>query len=98
MMGTTEQALLTNNNPEPYFRHRPSESTTLPTRLIMYCPLFVSSSDWLHIFLACHWITDRQELAEASVVQYVCALVRRHCTFWPHGMVKKRMRQNGFFK
>uniref|UniRef100_A0A5K3FV40 Secreted protein n=1 Tax=Mesocestoides corti TaxID=53468 RepID=A0A5K3FV40_MESCO len=35
--GTTEQALLTNQKPEPHIRHLPSEPTMLATPLIIYC-------------------------------------------------------------
>uniref|UniRef100_A0A5K3F616 Secreted protein n=1 Tax=Mesocestoides corti TaxID=53468 RepID=A0A5K3F616_MESCO len=44
---------------------------------------------------SCHWNTDRG-MAEASVVQYVCALIRRQYRFRPHGIVRKKMRQNDF--
>uniref|UniRef100_A0A5K3FHH9 Uncharacterized protein n=1 Tax=Mesocestoides corti TaxID=53468 RepID=A0A5K3FHH9_MESCO len=52
--GTTEQALLTNQKPEPHVRHLPSESATLATPRIRYCSLVMSFSGWLLIFLACH--------------------------------------------
>uniref|UniRef100_A0A5K3EPI5 cDNA n=1 Tax=Mesocestoides corti TaxID=53468 RepID=A0A5K3EPI5_MESCO len=59
--GTTEQALLTNHRPEPHVRRSPSESSTLPTPLIIYCSLFVSFSGWLPIFLACNWNAETQD-------------------------------------
>uniref|UniRef100_A0A5K3G2Y1 Ovule protein n=1 Tax=Mesocestoides corti TaxID=53468 RepID=A0A5K3G2Y1_MESCO len=57
---------LTNQKPEKIIRRRPSKSTTLASPFIIYCSSFAIR-------------TQRdQELAEASVVQYVCALIRRH--------------------
>uniref|UniRef100_A0A5K3FW10 Uncharacterized protein n=1 Tax=Mesocestoides corti TaxID=53468 RepID=A0A5K3FW10_MESCO len=56
-IGTTEQALLTNQKPEPSVRCLPSESTMLATPLIIYCISSMSFSGWLIIFLACHWNT-----------------------------------------
>uniref|UniRef100_A0A5K3ELB0 Transmembrane protein n=1 Tax=Mesocestoides corti TaxID=53468 RepID=A0A5K3ELB0_MESCO len=53
--GTTKEALLTNQKPEPRVSHLPSESATLATPLIIYCSSIVSFSGWLLIFLACHW-------------------------------------------
>uniref|UniRef100_A0A5K3F9Q6 Serine incorporator 4 n=1 Tax=Mesocestoides corti TaxID=53468 RepID=A0A5K3F9Q6_MESCO len=50
--GTTEQALLTNHNPEPHVRRLPSESATLATPLIIYLSSVVSFSGWLLVFLA----------------------------------------------
>uniref|UniRef100_A0A5K3G3D0 Cdc6_C domain-containing protein n=1 Tax=Mesocestoides corti TaxID=53468 RepID=A0A5K3G3D0_MESCO len=63
---TTEQALLTNHKLKPQVRSRPSESTTLATKFFIYCSAF-----------AIRMQRDRG-LAEASVVQYICALSRRH--------------------
>uniref|UniRef100_A0A5K3FI52 Uncharacterized protein n=1 Tax=Mesocestoides corti TaxID=53468 RepID=A0A5K3FI52_MESCO len=60
--GTTEQALLTNQKPEPHVRRLPSESTKLATPLIMYCSPLVSFSSWLIIFLACHWNAERHRI------------------------------------
>uniref|UniRef100_A0A5K3FPN8 Uncharacterized protein n=1 Tax=Mesocestoides corti TaxID=53468 RepID=A0A5K3FPN8_MESCO len=40
--GITEQALLTNQKPEPRVRGLPFESTTLATPLIIYCNTVVS--------------------------------------------------------
>uniref|UniRef100_A0A5K3ESH0 DUF4771 domain-containing protein n=1 Tax=Mesocestoides corti TaxID=53468 RepID=A0A5K3ESH0_MESCO len=57
--GTTEQALLTNQKPEPRIRRPPSESTTLATPLIIYCISSMSFSGWLPSFPACHWIAER---------------------------------------
>uniref|UniRef100_A0A5K3ELX5 Uncharacterized protein n=1 Tax=Mesocestoides corti TaxID=53468 RepID=A0A5K3ELX5_MESCO len=51
---TTEEALLTNHEPEPRVRRLPSESTALATPLIIYYSSVVSFSGWLLIFLACH--------------------------------------------
>uniref|UniRef100_A0A5K3EYB6 Ovule protein n=1 Tax=Mesocestoides corti TaxID=53468 RepID=A0A5K3EYB6_MESCO len=42
--GTTEQALLTNQKPEPHVRRLPSESVALATPLIIYCSSVVSLS------------------------------------------------------
>ncbi|VDD78032.1 unnamed protein product [Mesocestoides corti] len=94
--GTTEQALLTNQRPEPRVRRLPSESTTLATPLIIYCISSMSFSGWLLIFLACHWNTKRHRIGYGQVIQHVCALIRRHCRFRPHGIVRKRMRQDDF--
>uniref|UniRef100_A0A5K3FR78 Uncharacterized protein n=1 Tax=Mesocestoides corti TaxID=53468 RepID=A0A5K3FR78_MESCO len=44
--GTTEQALLTNQKPEPRARRPPSESATLATPLIIYCISSMSFSGW----------------------------------------------------
>uniref|UniRef100_A0A5K3FZQ8 Secreted protein n=1 Tax=Mesocestoides corti TaxID=53468 RepID=A0A5K3FZQ8_MESCO len=77
--GTTEQALLTNQRPEPRVRRLPSESTTLATPLIIYCISSMSFSGWLLIFLACHWNTKRHRIGYGQVIQHVCALIRRHC-------------------
>uniref|UniRef100_A0A5K3F4E2 C2H2-type domain-containing protein n=1 Tax=Mesocestoides corti TaxID=53468 RepID=A0A5K3F4E2_MESCO len=57
-----EQALLTNHKLELHVRRRPSEFAKLATSLIRYCSLVVSVSGWLHIFLACHWIAERQRI------------------------------------
>uniref|UniRef100_A0A5K3FEB0 Phosphatidic acid phosphatase type 2/haloperoxidase domain-containing protein n=1 Tax=Mesocestoides corti TaxID=53468 RepID=A0A5K3FEB0_MESCO len=57
-IGATEQASLTNHNPEPNHRRSSTESTALATPLFIYCSSFVSFSGWLHIFLGCHWIAD----------------------------------------
>uniref|UniRef100_A0A5K3FQZ0 Uncharacterized protein n=1 Tax=Mesocestoides corti TaxID=53468 RepID=A0A5K3FQZ0_MESCO len=78
-------------------RRLPSESTTLATPPIIYCTSVVSSG-WLLIFLVCHWNTERQRIGCGQVVQHVCAMVRRQniCRFRPHGIVRKRMRQNDF--
>uniref|UniRef100_A0A5K3FEK2 Uncharacterized protein n=1 Tax=Mesocestoides corti TaxID=53468 RepID=A0A5K3FEK2_MESCO len=69
---------LTNHKPEPRVRHRPSESAPLAGPLIIY--------------FSSHAIGSQRDrgLAEASMIKYVCALRRRHCTFPTHGMVKKR--------
>uniref|UniRef100_A0A5K3F5G3 Uncharacterized protein n=1 Tax=Mesocestoides corti TaxID=53468 RepID=A0A5K3F5G3_MESCO len=91
--GTTEQALLTNHKSEPHVKRLPSESATLATPPIIYCTSSVSFSGWLLIFLACYWIAERQRLAEAGVVQYVCALIRRYTTlrgFDPLSSLQKR--------
>uniref|UniRef100_A0A5K3FVZ7 Ovule protein n=1 Tax=Mesocestoides corti TaxID=53468 RepID=A0A5K3FVZ7_MESCO len=77
--GTTEQAVLTNQKPEPRVRRLPSESTTLATPLIIYCNSVVSFSVRLLIFLVCHWNTERHRIGCGQVVQHVCALIRRHC-------------------
>uniref|UniRef100_A0A5K3FBA4 Ovule protein n=1 Tax=Mesocestoides corti TaxID=53468 RepID=A0A5K3FBA4_MESCO len=76
--GTTEQALLTNQKPEPRVRRLRSESTTLATSLIIYCSSVVSFSCWPLIFLACHWNTERHRIGCRQVVQHVCALIQRH--------------------
>uniref|UniRef100_A0A5K3F322 Uncharacterized protein n=1 Tax=Mesocestoides corti TaxID=53468 RepID=A0A5K3F322_MESCO len=55
--GTTEQALLTNYELEPIAKRRPYESATLAAPIITYPFSYVSTSGWLHIFLACHWNT-----------------------------------------
>uniref|UniRef100_A0A5K3EKB5 Protein NDRG3 n=1 Tax=Mesocestoides corti TaxID=53468 RepID=A0A5K3EKB5_MESCO len=57
-----------NRKPESHVRRRPSESTTLTTPLIIY-----------HFSNAIGTQRDR-ELAEASVVQNVRALIRRYAT------------------
>uniref|UniRef100_A0A5K3G1N3 Ovule protein n=1 Tax=Mesocestoides corti TaxID=53468 RepID=A0A5K3G1N3_MESCO len=46
--GTTEQALLTNQKPEPHVRCLPSESTTLATPLIIYCTSVVDCLPFPH--------------------------------------------------
>uniref|UniRef100_A0A5K3F6K8 DUF1740-domain-containing protein n=1 Tax=Mesocestoides corti TaxID=53468 RepID=A0A5K3F6K8_MESCO len=76
---TTEQALLTNQKPEPRVRRFPSESTTLATPLIIYCISSMSFSGWLPSFPACHWIAERHGIGCGQVVQHVCVLIRRHC-------------------
>uniref|UniRef100_A0A5K3FTT2 Movement protein n=1 Tax=Mesocestoides corti TaxID=53468 RepID=A0A5K3FTT2_MESCO len=81
--GTTEQALLTNQKPEPHVRHLPFESATLATPLIIYCTSAVSFLGWLLIFLACHWNTEGHRIGCGQVVQYVCAPIRRHTTLLP---------------
>uniref|UniRef100_A0A5K3FUG9 Fes1 domain-containing protein n=1 Tax=Mesocestoides corti TaxID=53468 RepID=A0A5K3FUG9_MESCO len=53
--GTTEQALLTNQKLEPRVKRLPSGSTMLATPHIIYCTSVMYFSDWLLIFLACHW-------------------------------------------
>uniref|UniRef100_A0A5K3FVJ2 Uncharacterized protein n=1 Tax=Mesocestoides corti TaxID=53468 RepID=A0A5K3FVJ2_MESCO len=57
--GTTEQALLTNQKPEPRVRRLPSESTAPATPFIIYCISSISFSGWLPCFPACHWIAER---------------------------------------
>uniref|UniRef100_A0A5K3FWC8 Uncharacterized protein n=1 Tax=Mesocestoides corti TaxID=53468 RepID=A0A5K3FWC8_MESCO len=57
--GTIEQALLTNQKPEPHIRRIPSESTTLATPCIIYSISVMSFSGWLPSFPACHWIAER---------------------------------------
>uniref|UniRef100_A0A5K3FUJ2 Uncharacterized protein n=1 Tax=Mesocestoides corti TaxID=53468 RepID=A0A5K3FUJ2_MESCO len=59
MNGTTKQTLLTSHKQEPYVIRHPSESTTLATPPIIYCPSVVSFSGWLPSFSACHWIAER---------------------------------------
>uniref|UniRef100_A0A5K3FKJ0 Uncharacterized protein n=1 Tax=Mesocestoides corti TaxID=53468 RepID=A0A5K3FKJ0_MESCO len=59
MTCTTEQALLTNQKPEPRVRRLPSESATLATPLIIYRISSMSFSGWLPSFPACHWIAER---------------------------------------
>uniref|UniRef100_A0A5K3G1N8 Uncharacterized protein n=1 Tax=Mesocestoides corti TaxID=53468 RepID=A0A5K3G1N8_MESCO len=44
-IGTTEQALLTNQRPEQRVRRLPSESTALATPRIIYCISPMSFSD-----------------------------------------------------
>uniref|UniRef100_A0A5K3EK12 Myosin motor domain-containing protein n=1 Tax=Mesocestoides corti TaxID=53468 RepID=A0A5K3EK12_MESCO len=58
--------LLTNHKPELHIRRRPSESTNLATSLIIHCSSF-----------ACH-SNAKRKLAEAGIVHYVCALMRRY--------------------
>uniref|UniRef100_A0A5K3ER02 Secreted protein n=1 Tax=Mesocestoides corti TaxID=53468 RepID=A0A5K3ER02_MESCO len=70
--------LLTNHKPEPHVERRPSESTTLATLLIIFCSPFATG-------------TKRDKgLAEASAVQYVCALVRCYTStplkYWAEGI------------
>uniref|UniRef100_A0A5K3FSI8 Uncharacterized protein n=1 Tax=Mesocestoides corti TaxID=53468 RepID=A0A5K3FSI8_MESCO len=77
--GATVRALLTNHEPEPHVRRLPSESTTLATPLIIYCSSFVSYSGWLLMFLARHQNAEGHRIGCGQVVQYVCALIRRHC-------------------
>uniref|UniRef100_A0A5K3EEU8 SMAP domain-containing protein n=1 Tax=Mesocestoides corti TaxID=53468 RepID=A0A5K3EEU8_MESCO len=60
------------------FRRLPSDSTPLATPLIIYCSSYVSFSGWLPSFPACHWIAERHGIGSGQVVQYVCALIRRH--------------------
>uniref|UniRef100_A0A5K3FCQ5 Uncharacterized protein n=1 Tax=Mesocestoides corti TaxID=53468 RepID=A0A5K3FCQ5_MESCO len=57
--GTTGQALLTNQKPEPHVRRLSSESTSVATPLIIYCISSMSFSGWLSSFPACHWIAER---------------------------------------
>uniref|UniRef100_A0A5K3FZL3 Uncharacterized protein n=1 Tax=Mesocestoides corti TaxID=53468 RepID=A0A5K3FZL3_MESCO len=72
--GTIDQASLTSHNPEPHVRRSPSESIKLAAPPFIYHFSNVSVSGWLPIILACQ--SDRG-LAEARVVQYVCAHVRQ---------------------
>uniref|UniRef100_A0A5K3FC54 Uncharacterized protein n=1 Tax=Mesocestoides corti TaxID=53468 RepID=A0A5K3FC54_MESCO len=65
--GTTKQALLTNQKPEPRVRRLPSESTTLAPPPILYCSSVVSFSGWLLIFLECHWNTERHRIGCGQV-------------------------------
>uniref|UniRef100_A0A5K3G0Y7 Secreted protein n=1 Tax=Mesocestoides corti TaxID=53468 RepID=A0A5K3G0Y7_MESCO len=58
-IGTTKQALLTNQKTEPRVRRHPSESTTLATPPIIYCISSMSFSGWLPSFPACHGIAER---------------------------------------
>uniref|UniRef100_A0A5K3FX09 Transposase n=1 Tax=Mesocestoides corti TaxID=53468 RepID=A0A5K3FX09_MESCO len=58
---TTEQALLTNQKPEPRVRRLPSESSTLATPLIIYCISSMPFSGWLPSFPSCHWIAETQD-------------------------------------
>uniref|UniRef100_A0A5K3FKT4 Protein S-acyltransferase n=1 Tax=Mesocestoides corti TaxID=53468 RepID=A0A5K3FKT4_MESCO len=58
---TREQALLTNQRPQPHVGRRLSESTTLATSLIVYCSSIVSFFAWLHIYLACNWKAETQD-------------------------------------
>uniref|UniRef100_A0A5K3FE38 Ovule protein n=1 Tax=Mesocestoides corti TaxID=53468 RepID=A0A5K3FE38_MESCO len=60
--GAAKKDLLTNHKPEPNVRHRPSESTTLAAQLITHRFIYMSVSDWLHVFLACHWNTKAQRI------------------------------------
>uniref|UniRef100_A0A5K3G705 Ovule protein n=1 Tax=Mesocestoides corti TaxID=53468 RepID=A0A5K3G705_MESCO len=75
--GTTEQALLTNQKPEPRVRRLPSVSTTLATPLIIYCISSMSFSGWLPSFPPCHWNAEGHRIGCGQVVQHVCALIRR---------------------
>uniref|UniRef100_A0A5K3EI44 2-Hacid_dh domain-containing protein n=1 Tax=Mesocestoides corti TaxID=53468 RepID=A0A5K3EI44_MESCO len=61
--GKTEQALLTNQKPEPRVRRLPSESTMPATPLIINCTSFVSFSIWLPSFPKCHWIAERHGIS-----------------------------------
>ncbi|VDD80153.1 unnamed protein product [Mesocestoides corti] len=77
--GTTEQALSTNQKPEPHVMRLPSEFPTLATPLHIYCISSMSFSGWLLTFSACHWNAERHSIGCGQVVQHVCALIRRHC-------------------
>uniref|UniRef100_A0A5K3FZ90 Pleckstrin homology domain containing, family H (With MyTH4 domain) member 2 n=1 Tax=Mesocestoides corti TaxID=53468 RepID=A0A5K3FZ90_MESCO len=72
--GTTEQALLTNHEPEPHTRRRLSESSTLATPLLLYHFSTVSVSGWLDG----NGKQRGRGLAESGVVQNFCELIRHH--------------------
>uniref|UniRef100_A0A5K3G0V7 PINIT domain-containing protein n=1 Tax=Mesocestoides corti TaxID=53468 RepID=A0A5K3G0V7_MESCO len=74
-IGKPEQALLTNHKPEPRFRWHPSKSFTLAELPIMYC-----SSTARRLAEDSPGGTLKRTktgLADLTVIQYVCALVRR---------------------
>uniref|UniRef100_A0A5K3FGV0 Uncharacterized protein n=1 Tax=Mesocestoides corti TaxID=53468 RepID=A0A5K3FGV0_MESCO len=70
---------VTNRKPEPQVRRRPSESTTLATSTTLYSCLSL-----VGCITSSHAIGTQGDcgLAEASVVQYVCALIRP-CMSYP---------------
>uniref|UniRef100_A0A5K3FBC0 Ovule protein n=1 Tax=Mesocestoides corti TaxID=53468 RepID=A0A5K3FBC0_MESCO len=69
--------LLTNHKPKSHVRSSPFESTTLATSLFIYYSSFVSLVDCISSSHAIGSQSDRG-LSENSVIQNVCALIRRH--------------------